>query len=137
MHLAITFQVFKSNEYLNSRSSTKSSGNYGLGDIVSALKWIKRNINHFGGHPGQVTILARGSGATLVTALTASDLSKDLFKQVWVSNGAGAFENKTLTQANTENKAILDELGCGSDEVPCLIGKKNFYIVQKFTTRWR
>ena len=84
-----------------------------------------------------MTILARGSGATLVTALTASDLSKDLFKQVWVSNGAGAFENKTLDQANTENKAILEKLNCGSDEVPCLIGKKNFYIVQKFTTRWR
>jgi len=112
---------FLSLKSLSDRSSTKSSGNYGLGDIVSALKWIKRNINHFGGHPGQVTILARGSGATLVTALTASDLSKDLFKQVWVTNGAGAFENKTLTQANTENKAILEALNCGSDEVPCLI----------------
>ena len=86
----------------------------------------RRDINHFGGHPGQVTILARGSGATLVTALTASDLSKGLFKQAWVTNGAGAFENKSLAQANTENKAILEKLGCGSDEVECLIGKKTF-----------
>ena len=99
------------------RSSTKSSGNYGLGDIVSSLQWIKRNIQHFGGHPGQVTILARGSGATLVTALTGSAMSKDLFKQAWVTNGAGAFENKTLAQASTENKKILEALNCGSDEV--------------------
>ena len=99
------------------RSSTKSSGNYGLGDIISSLQWIKRNIQHFGGHPGQVTILARGSGATLVTALTGSAMSKDLFKQAWVTNGAGAFENKTLAQASIENKKILEALNCGSDEV--------------------
>ena len=50
-------------------------------------------------------------------------MSKDLFKQAWVTNGAGAFENKTLAQASTENKKILEALNCGSDEVECL-GKK-------------
>merc|ERR1712086_747600 len=34
-------------------------------------------------------------------------MSKDLFKQAWVTNGAGAFENKTLAQASTEDKHIL------------------------------
>ena len=75
-----------------------------MGDIISALKWIKNNIQHFGGHPSKVTILARGSGATLVTALTASPQAQDLFQQAWVTNGAGAFQNKTLEMANTENK---------------------------------
>ena len=51
-----------------------------------------------------MTILARGSGATLVTALTASPKAKDLFQQVWVTNGAGVFQNKSLEMANTENK---------------------------------
>ena len=117
---------FLSLKSLSSRSTTKSSGNYGLGDIVSALNWIKTNIQHFGklfilknntfyafniltivnlgGHPSKVTILARGSGATLVTALTASPKAKDLFQQVWVTNGAGVFQNKSLEMANTENK---------------------------------
>ena len=39
---------FLSLKSLSSRSTTKSSGNYGLGDIVSALNWIKTNIQHFG-----------------------------------------------------------------------------------------
>ena len=52
-----------------------------------------------------------------MTALTGSAMSKDLFKQAWVTNGAGAFENKTLAQASTENKKILEALNCGSDEV--------------------
>ena len=74
--------------FFSFRSSTKNSGNYGLGDIISSLQWIKKNIQHFGGHPGQITVLARGSGATLVTALTASPMAKDLFKQAWVSSVA-------------------------------------------------
>ena len=123
--------------FFSFRSSTKNSGNYGLGDIISSLQWLKKNIQHFGGHPGQITVLARGSGATLVTALTASPMAKDLFKQAWVSNGAGAFENKTLTQANTENKAILEALNCGSDEVDCLIDATADAITEAMPFSWR
>ena len=98
---------FLSLDALSKRAYPATSGNYGLGDIVSALQWIKLNINHFGGHPSKVTLLGRGTGATLVTALTASTKTKDLFKRVWVSNGAGIFEDKSLEQANKENQVII------------------------------
>lgn len=49
-----------------------TSGNYGLSDIVVALKWIKRNIENFGGDKKLVTLLGHRAGGTLVTALTAS-----------------------------------------------------------------
>ena len=52
----------------------------------------------------QVTLLGRGSGASLVTALTASTKAKGLFARVWATNGDAAFSNKTLSQANQENK---------------------------------
>jgi para-nitrobenzyl esterase len=91
---------------LSKRSIPKSSGNYGLGDLISALKWIKLNVQHFGGHPNQITLLGRGSGATMATILTASPMAKGLFKQAWVTNGAGAYENKTLSMANKENKVL-------------------------------
>ena len=94
---------FLSLDALSKRAYPATSGNYGLGDIIAALQWIKLNINHFGGHPSKVTLLGRGSGATLVTALTATAKTKDLFKRVWVSNGAGVFDEKTLEQANKEN----------------------------------
>jgi carboxylesterase type B len=95
---------FLSLDALSKRAYPSTSGNYGLGDIVSALQWIKLNINHFGGHPSKVTLLGRGSGATLVTALTATAKTRDLIKRVWVSNGAGIFEDKSLDQANKENQ---------------------------------
>jgi carboxylesterase type B len=128
---------FLSLKSLSSRSTTKSSGNYGLGDIVSALKWIKTNIQHFGGHPSKVTILARGSGATLVTALTASPKAKDLFQQVWATNGAGVFQNKSLEMANTENKKIINDLNCGVDVVECLVDKTAEDIVEVTPYEWR
>jgi len=49
-----------------------TSGNYGLSDIVVALKWIELNIKHFGGDNSSVTLLGHRAGGTLVTALTAS-----------------------------------------------------------------
>ena len=49
-------------------------------------------------------MLGRGSGATMVTALTASAKAKGLFKQAWVTNGAGVIPDKNLYQANKANK---------------------------------
>jgi carboxylesterase type B len=89
---------------LSKRDYPATSGNYGLGDIIAALQWIKLNVNHFGGHPSKVTLLGRGSGATLVTALTATAKARDLFKRAWVSNGAGVFDDKSLEQASKENQ---------------------------------
>ena len=98
---------FLSLEDLSSRTYPKYSGNYGMGDIISALEWVQLNIQHFGGHPAKVTLLGRDLGASLVTALTASPKSEGLFSQVWASNGAGDYNNVTLSLANTANQVVL------------------------------
>ena len=95
---------FLSLNSLSARTYPKTSGNYGLGDIISALQWINLNIRHFGGNPAQITMLGRGSGATMVTALTSTAKAKGLFKQAWVTNGAGFIPDKNLYQSNKANK---------------------------------
>ena len=130
---------FLSLKSLALRSHPNYSGNYGLGDVITALEWIKLNIQHFGGHPHKVrqptnksdnvleyvvnhctafftkvTLLGRGFGADVVLALTTAPKAKGLFHQVWATNGAGAFANNTLKQVNSENK-VSQGIGFSND----------------------
>ena len=53
--------------------------NFGLLDQVTALHWVQRNIEAFGGDPGNVTVFGQSAGAMSVLALFASPLAKGLF----------------------------------------------------------
>lgn len=48
-----------------------TSGNYGLQDVVEALRWIQMNIVHFAGDPKAVTVMGHRAGATMLTTLLA------------------------------------------------------------------
>ncbi|XP_044729185.1 cocaine esterase-like [Chrysoperla carnea] len=54
-------------------------GNMGFKDQVLSLKWIQKNIHHFGGDPKQVTIVGESSGALSAYVLCLSPLAKGLF----------------------------------------------------------
>lgn len=56
-------------------------GNAGLKDQVQALRWVKKNIAHFGGNPNSVTIIGQTSGGVSATLHALSPMSKGLFKR--------------------------------------------------------
>jgi para-nitrobenzyl esterase len=68
-----------------------ASGNVGMLDIVAALEWIRDNIAHFGGDPGNVTIMGQSGGGVKVTTLTAMPSAKGLFHKAVVLSGAALY----------------------------------------------
>ncbi|ROT62806.1 hypothetical protein C7M84_019337 [Penaeus vannamei] len=46
-----------------------TSGNQGVSDLLTALKWVQRNVEHFGGDPGRITLLGHQAGAAMAWPL--------------------------------------------------------------------
>ncbi len=65
------------------------TGNYGLYDQLTALKWINHNIESFGGDKNKVTIMGQSAGAMSVQRLVVSPLSKGLVSGAIMSSGGG------------------------------------------------
>lgn len=65
----------------------KSSGNLALLDQICALKWIRDNIEAFGGNSQNITIMGQSAGAVSVRILCSSPLSKGLFSKAVISSG--------------------------------------------------
>ena len=61
--------------------------NFGLLDQIKALKWVKDNIENFGGDPSNVTIFGESAGGFSVAALLVSPLSKGLFHKAIIQSG--------------------------------------------------
>lgn len=64
------------------------SGNYGTLDIIQALRWVRRNIEAFGGDPERVTIFGESAGGRNVLSLLLSPLARGLFHRAIAQSGA-------------------------------------------------
>ncbi|KPI92286.1 Venom carboxylesterase-6 [Papilio xuthus] len=62
-------------------------GNMGLKDQVMALKWVRDNIEFFGGDPEKVTIFGESAGAVSVHLHMLSPASQGLFHRVIAQSG--------------------------------------------------
>lgn len=66
----------------------EDSPNLGLLDQVMALKWIKNNIESFGGDPNNVTVFGESAGGGSVSILPVMDEAKGLFNKVIGESGS-------------------------------------------------
>ena len=81
------------------------TGNYGLYDQLTAIRWVKHNIAAFGGDPNNITIMGQSAGAMSVQQHCLSPLSKGLFHKAVMCSGGGV--SKALSTAEPEKNYIF------------------------------
>ncbi|RMG06710.1 MAG: carboxylesterase family protein, partial [Planctomycetota bacterium] len=63
------------------------SGNYGVLDVIEALRWVQTNIRSFGGDPARVTVFGQSAGAALIRVLLVSPVARGLFQRAILESG--------------------------------------------------
>ena len=109
MNYRVSTMGFLAHPDLSAEALSGVSGNYGLLDVIESLRWVKNNIDAFGGDPERVTVWGLSSGASLLTALMSSPLATNLFDQA-ILQSPGALRN----WATREDSEALG-VGLGED----------------------
>ncbi len=89
-------------------SAEDDSGNFGTLDLLQALRWIRDNIEAFGGDPRTVMISGESAGGMNVLSLIASPLARGLFHRALVQSGASA--TTAMEKAEERAAAMLADL---------------------------
>ncbi|CAO1433136.1 unnamed protein product [Diamesa hyperborea] len=106
--------------FLNTRSK-EAPGNAGLKDIVLALKWVRDNIDTFGGDPNQVTISGQSAGSASVHYLLLSPSAAGLFQRAIAQSGVAL--NPWAVSSDTRQRAFSlgNVLGYGTNDTQKLV----------------
>ena len=122
--LTINYRVgafgFFSHPELSKESPYHASGNYAILDQIAALKWVKKNIEAFGGDPNNVTIAGQSAGAMSVNALSASPLAKGYFHKIIAESGASVVKGRfggSEKLESAEQRGVVNAKSAGAESL--------------------
>ena len=123
---------FLAHPELSKESGHNASGNYAMLDLISALKWVQKNIAAFGGDPNKVTLGGESAGAFQVAVMVASPEAKGLFQRGVAQSGGymGLQIGKTRTLAQAEEAGLR---AVGSRSIADLRAMSTQDLVQNLT----
>ncbi|CAN7999494.1 unnamed protein product, partial [Ixodes hexagonus] len=88
-------------------------GNMGLWDQNLVFKWVRRNIEHFGGDPDDVTIVGQSAGGISAGMHAVSPQSQGLFKRIVMQSGTPLSMILGISYKGTGKfSAVSGALGC-------------------------
>ncbi|NVM52601.1 MAG: carboxylesterase/lipase family protein [Candidatus Helarchaeota archaeon] len=93
------------------------TANVGLFDQIAVLKWVKNNIEAFGGNPENVTIFGESAGGMSIVCLLAMPAAKGLFHHAIVQSGPISFDPK-MGKKYTDR--LMNELGIEVGDIKAL-----------------
>ncbi|NOX82450.1 MAG: carboxylesterase family protein [Alphaproteobacteria bacterium] len=74
-----------------------AAANFALLDLMASLRWVRENIEAFGGDPANITIFGESAGGHNVVGLLASPLAEGLFDRAIIQSGS--FDSVPLAEA--------------------------------------
>lgn len=86
------------------------SGQAGMMDIVAALRWVRENIEGFGGDPGRVLAFGQSGGGAKTSTLMSMPSARGLFHRAGIMSGA-LLRLASTDQARKGADAFLAALG--------------------------
>ena len=96
-----------------------SSATVGMQDLVLALRWVRDNIEQFGGDPDNVMIMGQSGGGQKVCILLSMDSAKGLFHKASIQSGANPTVGRK-ERANEAAKKLLAELNIAPGDIAAL-----------------
>jgi len=87
------------------------SGNLGILDQIAALRWVRDNIDRFGGDPQNVTLFGESVGATSVGILMATPAAHGLFQKAILESNSAVRVANYLPRATELAKAFMKVAG--------------------------
>ncbi len=80
-----------------------TGGNFGLLDIMAALRWIKSNAKAFGGNPDNITLTGESAGAANILALLCMDEAVGLFQRAILQSPLNMTSSANLARAKSRD----------------------------------
>jgi para-nitrobenzyl esterase len=87
----------------NNHKGIDKTSNFGTLDIIQALKWVKNNIELFGGDPNNVTIFGESAGGHNVLSLLVAPQAKGLFHKAISQSGYTTSVSKNNAYINNKD----------------------------------
>lgn len=86
------------------------NGNFGLDDILTAIKWVKHNIHYFGGDSDNITLMGQSAGAMQVQWLSLSDKAEGLYNRAIMMSGAGSLPSFASPKRSEDTMEYWDQV---------------------------
>ncbi|KAK6171281.1 hypothetical protein SNE40_019504 [Patella caerulea] len=126
-----------------STEDDQAPGNYGLWDQHLAIKWVKNNIDSFGGDASRITIFGQSAGGASVAFQTLYSGNKGIFQRAISESGPANAEWATNSRDEAYFNAnflalkfncSLPQKQASSEVVRCLKSVKDFSLMAKYAS---